>query len=136
MWEYLKQRYEHNWALEVTLLERHHVLRQQDMSIQEFYNAFTRVTWQLDCMMPKPCHACDCSEAREKFNQKFHLMDFLVRLRPEFESTVAELVARPMLPTMDEALSALIIAEISLSAARTQTVCPHCKRCGHPAEHR
>jgi len=56
------------------------------MSIQDFYNAFTRITWQLDCMMLKTCYACDCSEAREKLNQKFHLMDFLVRLRPEFES--------------------------------------------------
>ncbi|KAK8457845.1 hypothetical protein SEVIR_3G255550v4 [Setaria viridis] len=32
MWEYLKQRYEHNRALEVTLLERHRVLQQQDTS--------------------------------------------------------------------------------------------------------
>lgn len=95
---------------------------------------FTRVRWQLDCMMPKTCHPCDCSEVKEKFSQEFRLMDFLVRLRPEFESTVAELVARPTIPTMDEALTDLIIKEVSLSAAHTKTFCSHCKGTGHTAE--
>jgi hypothetical protein len=43
--------------------------------------------------MLKTCHECDCSKGG-KFNQKFLLMDFLVSLCPEFESTVADLVAQ------------------------------------------
>jgi len=39
-----------------------------------------------------------------------------------------------MLPTMDEVLTALIIKDVSLSAANTQTVCSQCKRPGYPAE--
>jgi hypothetical protein len=85
-------------------------------------------------MMPKACPGCDCSAAKEKFNQKYDLINFLVCLHPEFDPTVVELVARSMLPTMDEALTALIIKDVSLSAANTQTVCSQCKRPGYPAE--
>jgi len=65
-------------------------------------------------MMPKACPGCDCSAAKEKFNQKYDLINFLAHLRPEFDPTVVELVASSMLPTMDEALTALIIKDVSV----------------------
>lgn len=54
MWEYLKQRYEHNLALKVTLMERHRVLRQQDMSIQEFTmcSPASHGSWTAWCWRP------------------------------------------------------------------------------------
>jgi hypothetical protein len=63
---------------------------------------------------------CDCSAAKEKFNQKYDLINFLAHLCPEFSPTVVELVAHSMLLTM-VALTALNIKDVSLSAALQET---------------
>lgn len=95
--EYLQQCYEHNWAVHVPVLA---------VGLHD----------------AKGLSGRDCSTAKEKFNQKYDLINFIARLRPEFDPTVVELVARYMLPTMDKALTALLMKDVSLSAAHTQTV--------------
>lgn len=85
MWEYLQQCYTHNWALRVSLLERHHNLRQHDMSIQEFYNAFTHITWQLDCVMPKAILVVTVPQPRRNLIRS---MTWLTSLRIFAQSSV------------------------------------------------
>ena len=45
MWEYLQQRYEQTSAArQFSLLQTLYDLRQQDMSIEEYYSSFTRIS--------------------------------------------------------------------------------------------
>jgi hypothetical protein len=132
MWEYLKQRYEHNWALKVTLMERHRVLRQQDMSIQEFtmcshasHGSWTAWCWRpvMNVIVPKGGNLI------RSFAWWTSLWVFAQNL-----NLLWQILLHNTPPNMDEALNDLNIKEVSMSAAHTQTVCSHCKGSGHTAE--
>ena len=59
MWEYLQQRYEQTSAVcRFSLLQTLHDLRQQEMSIEEYYSSFTRISRQLTSMVPLSCAGC------------------------------------------------------------------------------
>src|SRR5438128_1074013 len=62
MWDFLKERYQQSSsALRYSILKQLHHLQQQDMSVEEYYAAFIKLSTQLDSMVPKPNFACnDC----------------------------------------------------------------------------
>ena len=163
MWEYLQHRYEQTSAArQFSLLQTLYDLRQQDMSIEEYYSSFTRISRQLTSMVPPSCAGCTGCAGKVGHDVRNLMFTFVMRLRPEFESIRAQLLGRVVLPTMEEALAALIAEEtrlrslsfgltppqsvfavprqevyqpVPLSDATTNHVlCPHCKKPGHPVQ--
>lgn len=115
MWDYLKARYQQSSsALRYSTLKHLHHLQQQDMSVEEYYAAFTRLSSQLDSMVPKPNSTCKDCVARDKYEQQNMIFQFVMGLRSEFEPIRAQLLGRATLPTMTEALSAVSAEETRL----------------------
>lgn len=55
MWDFLKERYQQSSsALHYSTLRQLHHLQQQDMSVEEYYAVFIKLSSQLDSMVPKP----------------------------------------------------------------------------------
>ncbi|XP_066345762.1 uncharacterized protein [Miscanthus floridulus] len=108
---------------------------------------------------PKPSSLCkDCAiswTSRDKYDQENTMFDFVMGLRSEFEPIRVQLLGRPTLPTLSEALSALIAEETRLRtiaansplsqhsvlavpplpvqvAGPAKTPCSHCGRTNHP----
>ncbi|EEC69957.1 hypothetical protein OsI_00415 [Oryza sativa Indica Group] len=120
MWDYLKQRYtQESGALRFSLLKNLHNLQQQDQSIEEFYNAFTRLSGQLEAQTPKGASGCAQCKAREKHDQENLVYQFVMRLSSQFESIRVQLLGRPTRPTMAEALADLIAEETRLCSLDT-----------------
>ena len=60
IWKYLEQRYLHpSGALQYSLLQNLQNLQQQDMSIEDYYGAFTRISSHLLSVIPKSRSGCD-----------------------------------------------------------------------------
>src|SRR6185437_5108042 len=83
MWDYLKGRYQQSSsALRYSLRQNLHHLQQQDMEIEEYYIAFTKLSSQLASMVPKPsslCTGCVSSwAARDKYDQENTMFDFVM----------------------------------------------------------
>src|SRR6266540_1951237 len=92
------------------------------MSIEEFYGLFTRTTRQLASMVPKSSPGCICCTAKEKHDEKMLMFHFVMGLRQVFELCRSQLLGRVPLPTLDEALGAVIADETrlrSLAASHT-----------------
>ena len=165
MWNYLQGRYQQSSsALRYSLRQNLHHLQQQDMEIEEYYIAFTKLSSQLASMVPKPsslCTGCVSSwAARDKYDQENTMFDFVMGLRSEFEPIRVQLLGRPTLPTLSETLSALLAEETRLktltsnspvsqhsvlgvrplfteviaAASSKKTPCRHCGRTNHPDE--
>ncbi|WVZ93136.1 hypothetical protein U9M48_039142 [Paspalum notatum var. saurae] len=162
MWDFLKQRYQQSSsALRYSILKQLHHLQQQDMTVEEYHAVFIKLSSQLDSMVPKPCSTCKDCVARDKYERQNKMFHFVMGLRSEFEPIRAQLLGRPTLPTMAEALSAVIaeetrlctiaapdsVSQHSVLAASPQYVVmdssfvskekPKCKHCGnktHPEE--
>lgn len=115
MWDFLKARYQQSSsALRYSTLKQLHHLQQQDMSVEEYYAAFIKLSSQLDSMVPKHNSACNECVARDKYEQENKMFHFVMGLRSEFEPIRAQLLGRSTLPTMAEALSAVIAEETRL----------------------
>src|SRR6266540_1125715 len=84
------------------------------MSVEEFYGLFTRTTRQLVLMVPKSSPGCICCTAKEKHDEHMLMFRFVMGLRQEFELYRSQLLGRVPLPTLDEALGALIADETRL----------------------
>ncbi|CAN6338436.1 unnamed protein product [Urochloa humidicola] len=111
MWDYLQGRYQQSSsALRYSLRQNLHHLQQQDMSIEEHYIAFNKISSQIDSMIPKPSSVCTtCSPAwtaREKHDQQDTMFDFVMGLRSDFEPIRVQVLGRPTLPTLSETLMA------------------------------
>ena len=65
-------------------------------------------------MVPKSNPACKDCVARDKYEQQNKMFHFVMGLRSEFEPIRAQLLGRSTLPTMTEALSAVIAEETRL----------------------
>ena len=114
MWDFLKDRYQRSSsALRYSTLKQLHHLQQQDMSV-EYHAAFIKLSSQLDSMVPKSNPACKDCVARDKYEQQNKMFHFVMGLRSEFEPIRAQLLGRSTLPTMTEALSAVIAEETRL----------------------
>ncbi|CAN6310327.1 unnamed protein product [Urochloa humidicola] len=121
MWDYLQNRYQQSSsALRYSLRQNLQHLQQQDMSIEEYYAAFNKISSQIDSMVPKPSSLCTpCTAAwtaREKYDQQDTLFDFVMGLRSDFEPIRVQLLGRPTLPTLSETLSALMAEETQLKS--------------------
>jgi hypothetical protein len=129
MWDYLKGKYQQSSsALRYSIRQRLHHLQQQDMPIYEYHTTFTKLHSQLDSMVPKPssfCKNCAASwAARDKYEQQNTMFDFVMGLRPEFEPLRVQLLGRPTLPTLSEAVSALIAEETCLCTLAAPSIVP------------
>jgi hypothetical protein len=68
IWKYLEQRYlRPSGALHYSLLQNLQNLQQHDSSIEEYYEAFTRITSQLMLMTPKSRSGCEPCVAKENY---------------------------------------------------------------------
>jgi hypothetical protein len=163
MWDHLKARYQQSSsALRYSIRYNLHYLQQlQDMSVEEYYIAFTKLSRQLASMVPKPKRSSLCKDcaiswtSRNKYDQENTMFDFVMGRRYGFEPIHVQLLGRPTLPTLSEALSALIAEETCLrtiaansplsqhsvlavpplciqAAALAKTPCSHCGRTNHP----
>jgi hypothetical protein len=129
MWAYLKGKYQQSSsALRYSIRQRLHHLQQQDMSIDEYHTTFTKLHNQLDSMVPKPSSFyknCAASwAARDKYEQQDTMFDFVMGLRPEFEPLRVQLLGRPTLPMLFEAVLALIAEETRLHTLVAPSVVP------------
>jgi hypothetical protein len=157
IWKYFEQRYlQPSGALHFSLLQNLHSTQQNDMSIEEYYSAFTRITGQLGSMVPKSSPGCESCAAKEEFEQRTFMYHFVMKLRQEYENIRTQLLGRPTSPTLTDALASLIAEETRLrSIATTLTpslhssvlafpqrpgpsrtsssreFCSHCKKLGH-----
>lgn len=101
MWEYLQQRYQQSSAaLRYSIRQNLQNLQQQDMSVEEFHSSFTRLSRQLDSMVPKACSGCKECAAKELYEEQNIMFDFVMRLRPDFEQIRGQLLSRTELPNM------------------------------------
>lgn len=115
IWKYLEQRYlQPSGALQYSLLQNLQNLQQQDMSIEDYYGAFTRITSQLMSMTPKSRSGCDACVAKENYEAQSFMFQFVMRLRQDFENNRTQLLGRPTPPSLDEALASLIAEETRL----------------------
>ncbi|XBI40406.1 hypothetical protein VPH35_125002 [Triticum aestivum] len=125
------------------------------MSIEEYYGAFTRITGQLCSMVPKSSVGCKSCVAKEEYEHRTLVFQFVMGLKQDFENIRTQLLSRTIPPTLPEALASLITEETRLrSLATTSTpslhsvlafpqrpsasraapsgaFCSHCKRTGH-----
>lgn len=125
MWDFLKERYQQSSsALRYSTLKQLHHLEQQDMSVEDYYAAFIKLSSQLDSMVPKPNSTCKDCVARDKYEQQNLMFHFVMGLRSEFEPIRAQLLGRSVLPTMTEALSAVIAEETRLRTIAAPSLGP------------
>jgi len=116
----LKGRYQQSSsALRYSIRQNlHYLQQQQDMSVEEYYISFTKLSSQLASMVPKPSSLCkDCITSwtsKDKYDQENTMFDFVMGLLSEFEPICVQLLGRPTLPTLAETLSALIAEETRL----------------------
>ena len=160
IWKYLEQRYlQPSGALRYSLLQNLQNLQQQDMSIEDYHGAFTRITSQLMSMTPKSRFGCEACVAKENHEAESFMFQFVMRLRQDFENNRTQLLGRTTSPTLDEALASLIAEETRLRSLGSSSilgstthssvlaaprasfrgsssgnVCPHCKKTGHTAD--
>ena len=72
IWKYFEQRYlQPSSALHFSLLQNlHNTWQPKDMSIEEYYGAFTRITGQLGSMVPKGNSGCESCAVKEKYDHQ------------------------------------------------------------------
>ena len=128
MWKYFEQRYiQPSGALHFSLLQNlHNTQQQQDMSIEEYYGAFTRITGQLCSMVPKSSVGCKSCVAKEEYEHRTLVFQFVMGLIQDFEYIRTQLLSRTIPPTLPVALASLITEETRLrSLATTSTPSLH-----------
>jgi hypothetical protein len=124
MWSYLQKRYvQDSGALLHTLMQKIHLIEQNDLSIDEYYSAFDRLMGPLLSMVPQ-CTADDCTTY--KFIEKFFTYRFVMGLKSDFEAIRTRLLHGSATLTMTEALSELLAEETRLlSMAGSHVPPPH-----------
>jgi hypothetical protein len=124
MWSYLQKRYvQDSGTLLHTLMQKIHLIEQNDLSIDEYYSAFDRLMGPLMSLVPQ-CTADDCTTY--KFIEKFFTYRFVMGLKPDFEAIRTRLLHGSATLTMTEALSDLLAEETRLqSMAESHVPAPH-----------
>jgi hypothetical protein len=155
MWSYLQKRYvQDSGALLHTLMQKIHLIEQNDMSIDEYYSAFNRLMGPLISMVPQ-CTSGEC--LAYKFIEKFITYKFVMGLSADFEAIRTRLLHGSATLTMSEALSNLLAEETHLqsmsvshdsvphsvlaasqkysgSRGPSSEPCEHCKKTTHRSE--
>uniref|UniRef100_A0A0A9H6R7 CCHC-type domain-containing protein n=1 Tax=Arundo donax TaxID=35708 RepID=A0A0A9H6R7_ARUDO len=105
------------------------------MSVDEYYTVFSKLSSQLDSMVPKPNSSCKECVARDKYEQQNMMFQFVMGLRSEFEPIRAQLLGRTTLPTMTEALSAVSAEETRLRTLADSSFLPQHTALAAPPQH-
>ncbi|GJN40541.1 hypothetical protein PR202_gb29771 [Eleusine coracana subsp. coracana] len=140
MWTYLQKRYKPIVeAVRYTSLQKLQALRQNDESIEDFFDHFMDLWSNIEFSgtLSDDCGVCTCCRKLKEHNDKRCLYEFLICLRPEFATSKDLLLFRDPQPTVFEALGDLRVAEIrlqlqSMSKPSTAVIqCNHCRNFGH-----
>jgi hypothetical protein len=124
MWSYLQKHYvQDSGALRHTLMQKIHLIEQNDLSIDEYYSAFDHLMGPLMSMVPQ-CTTDDCTTY--KFIEKFFTYRFVMGLKSDFETIHTRLLHGSTTLTMIDALSDLLAEETRLqSMAGSLVPAPH-----------
>jgi hypothetical protein len=102
MWDHLKACYQQSSsALHFSIRQNlHYLQQQQDMSVEEYYIAFTKLSSQFASMVPKPkpsslCKDCAISCTSREYDHENTMFDFVMGLRSEFEPIHVQHLGRP-----------------------------------------
>uniref|UniRef100_A0A8R7R8I2 Retrotransposon gag domain-containing protein n=1 Tax=Triticum urartu TaxID=4572 RepID=A0A8R7R8I2_TRIUA len=134
MWKYFEQRYiQPSGALHFSLLQNlHNTQQQQDMSIEE---AFTRITGQLCSMVPKSSVGCKSCVAKEEYEHRTLVFQFVMGLKQNFENIrLVQTRLHSLATTSTPSLHSVLAFPQRPSASRAApsgAFCSHCKRTGH-----
>lgn len=118
MWTHLRDRYAPTSdALYLAMVRQEQSLQQGDSTVDEFYTQLSSIWRQLDSLGPTICHTCQCCQRQRSHMDLRRIYDFLTRLRSEYESTRAQLLARHPRVTIMEALTEIRSEDIRLREA-------------------
>ncbi|KAH7654990.1 Zinc finger CCHC-type protein [Dioscorea alata] len=128
MWHYLERRYcGSSQAQLYTLYQALTSLQQGEDTVDQFYSRYCALWRQIDALTPSYCavHAAQiltCSEScsrRRSHDETRRMYEFIMRLRPEFEPTRAQLLHAPSAYSLDEAFAFVRAEETRLRASFT-----------------
>ena len=118
MWTYLCQRYQPSGdALYLSVVRQEHDLQQGDSTVDQFYTQCSTIWRQLDSLRTVVCGTCRCCHTVRSDLEFQRVHEFLSRLRPEFESRRAHLLARGRRVPISEVLAELRAEETRLRSA-------------------
>ncbi|KAH7665923.1 RNA-directed DNA polymerase protein [Dioscorea alata] len=129
MWEYLEHRYcGSSQAQLYTFYQALSSLQQGEDTVDQFYSRYCALWRQIDALTPSYCttHAAQiftCSEScsrRRQRDETRRMYEFIMRLRPEFESTRAQLLHAPSAYSLDEAFTFVRAEETRLRGSFTR----------------
>ncbi|CAJ2653279.1 unnamed protein product [Trifolium pratense] len=114
VWEHLERLYKQsNFTKRYQLEGDIRALKQNNMSIQEFYSAMTNLWDQLALMEPDELKAV---KAYLDHREEQRLVQFLMALRDEFEALRGGILHRTPLPKVDSVVNELLAEEIRLKS--------------------
>ena len=128
MWVYLKSRYcGSSQAQLYTLYQSLSSLQQGEDTVDQFYSRFCGLWRQIDALTPPYCtaHAAQlltCTQScssRRRHDETRRVYEFIMRLRPEFEQTRAQLLHAPSAYSLPEAFAYVRTEETRLRASFT-----------------
>ncbi|KAK3036040.1 hypothetical protein RJ639_030741 [Escallonia herrerae] len=115
VWDYLEGLYmQSNFAKRYELENLIRGERQDDKSVQEFYNVMNGIWDQLDLMDPLELRKL---AIYQKVCEEQKLVQFLMALRTEFEPLRGSMLHRSPLPSVDKVLSELVAEETRLKSS-------------------
>ncbi|KAK3010459.1 hypothetical protein RJ639_010668 [Escallonia herrerae] len=115
VWDYLEGLYmQSNFAKRYELENVIRGERQDDKSVQEFYNVMNGIWDQLDLMDPLELRKL---AIYQKVREEQKLVQFLMALRTEFKPLRGSMLHRSPLPSVDKVLSELVAEETRLKSS-------------------
>ncbi|KAK3013838.1 hypothetical protein RJ639_009484 [Escallonia herrerae] len=115
VWDYLEGLYmQSNFAKRYELENVIRGERQDDKSVQEFYNVMNGIWDQLDLMDPLELRKL---AIHQKVREEQKLVQFLMALRTKFEPLRGSMLHRSPLPSVDKVLSELVAEETRLKSS-------------------
>ena len=126
MWESLECRYCGSSQAQIyTLYQALSGLQQGEDTVDQYYSRFCGLWRQVDALTPPYCAAHSaqllaCTQtcsSRRRHDETRRMYDFIMRLRPEFEQTRAQLLHAPSAYTLPEAFAFVRAEETRLRAS-------------------
>ena len=115
MWDYLQKRFvQVSGAHLHTLMQGLRGLQQDELSIDDYYNAFDRFMGPVLSMVPSSTANCSGCTKKTKFIEQFLMYQFVRGLRSEFEPVRAQLLNNHVSPSMSDVLASLTAEETRL----------------------
>ena len=118
MWSHLKNIYHQtNKARKFQLDSEIAKFSQGDKSVQEYFNGFLTLWTERDAMIIQSVSAGFLSEAL-KLQEETHISQFLMNLRPDFESVRSALMNREVTANLDTCFQEVLREELRLKSQR------------------